>query len=561
MLLHIRNPLDAIEEVSALSQSAAAGVASFSVLNNEGLAADNYVLIGELGEEQTELKKISSISGAGTINLTSSLSHNHGPGVVVSKILYNQVEISFKTTLNGTFSTITTTDLEPDDLFTVYNHVLGVETNYYRIRFYNETSGNYTDYSEILPGTGLETDQVGLMIDFVLEQTNDTEAKFTSRGQVLKYIEFARQDIINALFQASSEYFSRTIDIPTESHKHIYNLPNDFREISKIRDGNGTKVNPSPRDVIYSGQAGYEIINGQLYLNDVPTPSSDSTVPTTVLSNNAYDEEGTWVAELDATNVTTDLDEFKTGNGSVNFDIDVSADAGNVAAITNSTFTSEDLDAFEDSGKWRIWVYLPDVTYMTSVTLRWGSSSTVYWSLVVTQDYKDEAFKDGWNLLEFDWSDSAVTETGSPVTADAAAIDYLQLRFTYSANQPDDTDFRIGSIRIADSYGANDVYEITYLYQPEQLRGEMDSTGLPRGNTALLCDYAIARIEYRKDKRETVARKFELSYEDQKKRFISQSAKRTRRVRGMRPYGRKRHYRRHEGNLVTTDDDFILRKI
>lgn len=558
MLLHIRNPLDAIEEVSALSQTVAAAETSFNVLNNEGLAADSYVIIGDLGEEQTELKKISSISGAGTITLTAALVHSHGSGVVVSKILYNQVEISYKTTLNGTFSTITTVDLEPDDFFTVYNHTSGVESNYYRIRFFNSTTGNYTDYSEILPGTGLETDQIAPMVDFVLEQTNDVNAKFTTRAQVLKYIEYARQDVINALFQASSEYFSKTVDIPTESYKHTYDLPNDFREISNIRDGNGRIVKSLTRDVTYESLAGYEIINGKLYLGDVPTPSSSTTVPITVLSNNAYNEDGTWVGQLDAINVTSDLDEFKTGNGSVKFDIDVSSDAGNVAAIENSTFTSVDLSSYEDAGKFRMWAYLPDVTYISSITLRWGSDSSNYWSLATTKDYVDEALKDGWNLLEFDWSDSAVVETLSP---SSAAIDYLQFRIAYSANQPDDTDFRIGSIRIANSYGANDVYSVTYLYQPEQLRSEMQTTGLPKGNTALLCDYAIARIEYRKDKRETVARKFELSYEDQKKRFISQSAKRTRRVRGMRPYGRTRRYRRHEGNLVTTDDDFILRKI
>lgn len=558
MLLHLRNPLDAIEEVSALSQTAAAGVAFITVLNNEGLVADDYVLVGELGEEQSELRKISSVSGAGTINLTSSLSHSHGPGVTISKILYNQVELSFKTSVNGTFTTIDTIDLEPDDIFTTYNHTTGVETNYYRIRFFNATTGQYTNYSELLAGTGLETDQVAPMIDFVLEQTNDPDGKFTSRGQVLKYLEYARQDVINALFQASSEYFSRTIEIPTERYKHTYDLPNDFRELSNIRNGDGRKVNSSLRDTIYDGAPGYEIIDGKLYLNDIPSPASDSTVPVTVLSNNAYNEEGTWVAELDATNVTTDADEFKTGNGSVNFDIDVSADSGNVAALTNSTFTAEDLSDFEDAGKWRVWVYLPDVTYMSSITLRWGSDSSNYWSLVVVQDHRNEAFKDGWNLLQFDWGSTSVVETLSP---NSAAIDYLQLRFTYSANQPDDTDFRIGSIRMANSYGLNDVYEITYLYQPPQLQSEMDSTGLPKGNTALLCDYAIARIEYRKDKRENVARRFENSYEEQKKRFISQSAKRTRRVRGMRPYGRKRRYYRDSGNLVTADDDFVLRKV
>lgn len=555
MLLHIRNPIDAIEEVTALTQTASAGDATLQVLNPEGIVADDYVLVGQLAEEQTELKKVSSVSTS--ITLTSTISFAHGPGIVISKILYNQVEISYKTTLNGSWSVITTLDLEPDDEFTVYNHTTGVVGNYYRVRFYNSTSGNYTDYSDTLSGTGLTTDQVGPMVDYVLEQTNDKDAKTTTRAQVIKYLEYARQKVLNRLFQASSEYFVKTIEIPTEDFKHEYDLPADFREVSEIRDGDERIVNPSPRNVISQFEKGYEITDGKLYLNDVPEPSSTSTTPITVLSNNALDEEGTWVASLDATNVTTDLDEYKVGNGSVNFDLDVSADAGNVAALTNSTFTAEDVSDYEDSGKWRVWMYLPDVTYLKSITLRWGSDSTNYWSLAVTKDYKKEAFKDGWNLLEFDWSDSAVEETLSP---NSAAIDYLQVRIAYSTNQPDDTDFRLDAIKIANSYASNSVYSVKYLYQPAPLESEMDTTGLPLGNTTLLCDYAIARIEARKDGREVTASQFSKEFKEDLKLFVSQSAKRTRRMRGFRPYGRTRNYRYQTGNLVT-GDDFIVKKI
>lgn len=556
MLINARNPQDAIEEISALSQTVASGGTSFTVLNTEGLVANDYILIGNLGEEQAELLQISSLASGNNVNLVVGTSHEHGPGTVVQKILYNQVEISYKTSLSGSWSVLTTIDIEPDDFFTTYNHSAGVESNYYRVRFYNSTTAVNTSYSAILYAGKQATDQLAPMVDFVLEQTNDREARFTSREQVVKYLEFAKQDVINSLIQASGEYFTKTIDIPTEDYKHEYTLPDDFREIDEIRNGDGKIVNPSPRNVIDQFAQGYEIVNGKLYLNDVPEPASTSTTPITILSNNAYDEEGTWVASGDANGVTTDLDEFKTGNGSVNFDITAS---GIVAIMTNATVTSTDLSTYEDSGKWRVWVYLPDVTYITNVTMHWGSDASNYWSLTESKDYKNESLTDGWNLLEFDWSDSAVTEV---LTPDSAAIDYIQLRFNYSASQPDDEDFRIDAIQIANSYGTNSVYEMKYFYQPDMMTSEMDTTGLPPGNTALLCDYAIARIEYRKTQREAVARRFENSYFEQKKRFITQSAKRTRRMIGMRPYGRKRRYStRNGGNFVSSDDDFIVRKI
>lgn len=158
------------------------------------------------------------------------------------------------------------------------------------------------------------------------------------------------------------------------------------------------------------------------------------------------DGGGTWAVDStnsDATNLTVDNAEFIHGNGSLNFDITVSQSGNNRATLTNSTLTSLDLTDYNDLASWIMGVYIPDVTYITSVTLFWGSSSTAYWSLTSTTDINGNAFVNGWNTVKFDWASSTKTSTPS-----VSAVTYMRIDVNYGASQPDDTDFRVDYLRL-----------------------------------------------------------------------------------------------------------------
>lgn len=156
---------------------------------------------------------------------------------------------------------------------------------------------------------------------------------------------------------------------------------------------------------------------------------------------------GTWVVDAtnsDATNLTVDTNEFKDGNASLKFDIDVSQSGNNRATIYNSGISTVDLSRFKDIGSWILEAYIPDVLTITSYTLYWGTDASNYWSATVTTDFDGTAFSDGWNTLKVNWSDA--TETGSP---DVTTTNYLAVQVNYSAGQVDDTAFRLDNLRIA----------------------------------------------------------------------------------------------------------------
>ncbi len=123
---------------------------------------------------------------------------------------------------------------------------------------------------------------------------------------------------------------------------------------------------------------------------------------------------GTWAANGMASNLAVNNTNFAQGAGSLQFDVTSGA-----AYIENSTMTAVDLSEVENQSSLFTWVYVPTGATLTSVNLRWGSSSSDYYDRTVTQTQQGTAFVNGWNLCQFQWSGASTTDT-----PDSSAIDY-----------------------------------------------------------------------------------------------------------------------------------------
>lgn len=136
-------------------------------------------------------------------------------------------------------------------------------------------------------------------------------------------------------------------------------------------------------------------------------------------------DNGTWATGGTASNISNNSINFAQGAGSVQFDVTTGA-----AYIENSTMTAINLSKYINQSSLFVWVYIPVAANLTSVDLRWGSSSANYYHRTVTQTQQATAFQNGWNLCQFAWSGS--TTVGSP---NSAAINYgrVTLNMTSSA--------------------------------------------------------------------------------------------------------------------------------
>jgi len=159
-------------------------------------------------------------------------------------------------------------------------------------------------------------------------------------------------------------------------------------------------------------------------------------------------DNGTWSAGSSATDLVADSLNKISGNGSLKFNVSA---AGSTAYIENSTLSAQDLTTIKNDGALFVWVYIPNPTAITSVTLFWGSSSANYWSSNVTTSQDNTAFVTGWNLLRFDWNTTTVV--GTP---DETAVDYLRVTINYDGTA-------VNSVRV-DSIVAQlgKIYELVY---------------------------------------------------------------------------------------------------
>jgi len=147
---------------------------------------------------------------------------------------------------------------------------------------------------------------------------------------------------------------------------------------------------------------------------------------------------GTWAAVggTGVSNLAVDTVVKREGEASISYDIT----AATVPALENSTMAQVDLSSHENKSTLFLWVYLPTVTSLSNVILRWGSSTTDFWAVTETDQFSEFPFQTGWNRLGFKWDGAA--ETGTPVSS---AVDYIRVTITYSVATTD-TDFRIDAL-------------------------------------------------------------------------------------------------------------------
>lgn len=143
---------------------------------------------------------------------------------------------------------------------------------------------------------------------------------------------------------------------------------------------------------------------------------------------------GTWTGTV--TNLTIDNVNFAASSGALTFDMSAIASS----YVEDTMPTGLDLTAHLNQSVMFFWVYLPVAANFTSVSLRWGSDSSNYYSTGnITTTQEGNAFTNGWNLISFPWVNASTV--GSP---DVTNIDYV--RVTYNTNSAVQTGVKLNQI-------------------------------------------------------------------------------------------------------------------
>jgi hypothetical protein len=199
------------------------------------------------------------------------------------------------------------------------------------------------------------------------------------------------------------------------------------------------------------GKIAVEYDNGTKKLRilpNLPTHIENFTLHTC----DQYDSDGTWTADTsgsDATNVQTDQSNYFEGSGSVSFDVDVSQSGNNYAVLYNPSISSKNISGLNQSSLYLFfYVYIPDSTYISSVSFVTGSdtSSTPstkanYRTFTATTQFDGSAIQTGRNLFGIAYTGGSTTGT-----LDTTSLSYLEIKLSYSASQADMTGARLDGV-------------------------------------------------------------------------------------------------------------------
>jgi hypothetical protein len=247
----IKNPQVPVKEDTYLTAKYTSGT-SLTIKDTEGWAANDVAVIGHPGDEHSEAKLISSVSGTSTLNLPSALKHAHAIDQPVFRSDYDQISLERKAS-GGSYAEIAegkfAIEWDERDGFSKVPVAAGVASDTYKWRFYNSGSAAYSDYSGELPGTGLTQFHAGYLIEVV-----------RYFGKIPAHLGIKDLDILRSLNRGQREidtmhdrwWFALTEDTDASRITSIadtfkYDLTSDFRgmDVLKVLDEDDNKYNLS----------------------------------------------------------------------------------------------------------------------------------------------------------------------------------------------------------------------------------------------------------------------------------------------------------------------------
>lgn len=188
--VRIPNPRLSDSEVTYLDDDYTSGT-SLSVQRANIFANDDIAVVGRPGEEQTEAEDVTSVTTqAITISAALSFDHNKGTPVYLSR--WDQVALERQITSVGTWSVLSTFNLQWDKLETLYDDITGSDLHSYRFRFYNSAGAYYSDYSPTIGGGGFARNQVGAMVLNVRKNLRDPNKERVRDSKIIQELNDAQ---------------------------------------------------------------------------------------------------------------------------------------------------------------------------------------------------------------------------------------------------------------------------------------------------------------------------------------------------------------------------------
>lgn len=197
MLINTLNPNTDDYEKSYLANPYSAGVTSVVIKNADRFAANYRIMIGEMGLEATEIVTVSAVAADNQTLTIGATLYAHEADAPVYVLRFDQVKIYRATSLTGSYTILATVALDVDnaDLATIYDDTTGVSTYYYKTSLYHSISTLESAQGDAISGGGYRRNQVGYIIDELLQEVNDQAEQHITRSEILGYFNDVNDDL------------------------------------------------------------------------------------------------------------------------------------------------------------------------------------------------------------------------------------------------------------------------------------------------------------------------------------------------------------------------------
>lgn len=179
-------------EQSNFSADEAVGQTVLSCYNAQGLSVNDFVILGRLGSETSEIHRISSIaSDLLTITLVSSTKFSHSIDEQIIKIRFDKRKFYRSTTKTGTYSHLSSegspVDIEVDKPEgTEFEDSSGSSSSWYKVTYYNSYTGLESSTDDATPAQAGDTEHYTSIFK-IKDEAGFKENSYLSTETVQRY--------------------------------------------------------------------------------------------------------------------------------------------------------------------------------------------------------------------------------------------------------------------------------------------------------------------------------------------------------------------------------------
>lgn len=210
-----------------LTASVAATGTTLTVANNGGFANNDYLLIGRIGEEKTEIKRIGGAVSAGTSITVAAVTFAHDEDTPITKIDFDQVRFYRGTGTTGSDSTALAAaqSIDPTLTFNFYNDTTNT-SGYGFVRFYNSTTAGYSAYSDAIPYTGYTDKMLRRIRKKVRRLINEVDElnSYVTNDEIDEEINLAQREIAHDRLWS---FYEKTKSFSSVANQYEYSLASD----------------------------------------------------------------------------------------------------------------------------------------------------------------------------------------------------------------------------------------------------------------------------------------------------------------------------------------------